>query len=114
RRAAEGRIELALCYYRQGLFDIGRTTLSQVLEELSEDSPELRGLALIRLANLERHAGRLHDALSSLIEAMPAVEVSGPWTTARCYLELASTYKDLATAEGVADYYNRAKQFYLK
>jgi len=113
-RAAEGRIELALCYYRQGLFDIGRFTLSDVLERLSDESPELRGLALIRLANLERHAGRLKDALSRLMEATPLVEVSGPWTTARCYLELASTYKDLAIAETVSSYYDQAKHFYFK
>ena len=114
RRAAEGRIELAYCYYRQGLFDIGRSTLNQVLEQLSHESTELRGLALIRLAILERHAGRLNDALSRLIEATPLVEVSGPWTTARCYLELASTYKDLAVAETGTSYYDRAKYFYFK
>lgn len=112
RRAAEGRIELALCYYRQGLFDIGRTTLTRVLDQLSEESTELRGLALIRLATLERHAGRLQDALSTLIEAMPIVQMSGPWTTARCFLELASTYKDLAIAETLPRYYDQAKHFY--
>jgi tetratricopeptide (TPR) repeat protein len=114
RRAAEGRIELALCYYRQGLFDIGRSTLTRVLDQLSEQSNELRGLALIRLATVERHAGRLKDALSRLIEATPAVEESGPWTTARCLLELASTYKDLAIAETLTSYYDRAKYSYIK
>jgi tetratricopeptide (TPR) repeat protein len=114
RRAAEGRIELALCYYRQGLFDIGRSTLTRVLDQLSEESNELRGLALIRLATLERHAGRLKDALSRLLEATPAVEESGPWTTARCFLELASTYKDLAVAETLTSYYDQAKSSYIK
>src|ERR1043165_519026 len=114
KRAAEGRIELALCYYRQGLFDIGRYTLTRVLDQLSEQSNELRGLALIRLATIERHAGRLKDALSRLIEATPAVEESGPWTTARCLLELAATYKDLAIAETLPSYYDRAKYSYIK
>jgi TolB-like protein/predicted negative regulator of RcsB-dependent stress response len=114
RQAAEGRIELAHCYYRQGLFDIGRATLIRVLEQLSDESTELRGLALIRLAMLERHAGRLKDALLRLTEAMPLVEASGPWTTARCYLELASTYKDLSIAEAVPSYYVQAKGFYFK
>jgi len=113
-RAAEGRIELALCYYRQGLFDIGRSTLTQVLDQLSEKRTELRGLALIRLATVERHAGRLKDALSRLIEATPGVEQGGPWTTARCYLELASTYKDLAVAETLNGYFDRSKYSYLK
>jgi len=114
RRAAEGRIELAHCYYRQGLFDIGRATLTRVLEQLSDESTDFRGLALIRLAMLERHSGRLKDALSRLTEAMPLVEMSGPWTTARCYLELASTYKDLSIAEGVPSYYDQAKYSYFK
>jgi tetratricopeptide (TPR) repeat protein len=114
RRAAEGRIELALSYYRQGLFDIGRSTLIRVLEQLSDESIELRGLALIRLATLERHAGRLKDALCRLIEATPLAELSGPWTTARCYLELASTYKDLEIAETERTYYDQAMHFYVK
>ena len=114
RRAAEARIELALCYYRQGLFDIGRSTLIRVLDELSDEDGELRSLALIRLASLERHAGRLKDALARLIEATPIVEVSGPWATGRCHLELASTYKDLATSEGIARYFDYANAFYSK
>ncbi len=114
RRAAEGKIELALCYYRQGLFDIGRSTLIQVLRDLSEDDWELRSLALIRLASLERHAGRLKDALARLIEAKDIVKLSGPWATGRCHLELASTYKDLAVAEENVAYFNHAKQFYYK
>ncbi|HWF89390.1 MAG TPA: winged helix-turn-helix domain-containing protein, partial [Pyrinomonadaceae bacterium] len=92
RRAAEGRIELALCYYRQGLFDAGRSILVKVLSGLNTDDAELRSLALIRLASLERHAGRLVDALDRLNEATELVEVSGPWATGRRHLELASTY----------------------
>src|SRR5689334_3578334 len=99
RRAAEGRIELALCYYRQGLFDIGRSILVQVLSGLNTDDAELRSLALIRLASLERHAGRLVDALDRLNEATELVKVSGPWATGRRHLELASTYLDLSIAE---------------
>ena len=114
RRAAEGRIELALCYYREGLFDIGRSTLIRVLDELSDENWELRSLALIRLASLERHAGRLKDALARLMEAKALVELAGPWATARCHLELASIYKDLANSEGVLHYFDYAKHFYLK
>lgn len=114
KRAAEGRIELALCYYRQGLFDIGRSTLIQVLSSLIDNDFELRGLALIRLASLERHAGRLKDALTRLLEARRFVEVSGPWGTGRCHLELASTYKDLASAENILAYFDYARFFYVK
>jgi tetratricopeptide (TPR) repeat protein len=114
KRAAEARIELALCYYRQGLFDVGRSTLIRVLNELSEEDRELRSLALIRLASLERHAGRVRDALSRLNEATAIVKLSGPWVTGRRHLELASTYKDLAIAEDDIAHFNNAKQSYYK
>ena len=113
-RAAEARIELALCYYRQGLFDLGRSTLAKVLEVLSPDESELRSLALIRLASLERHAGRLKEALSCLNAATTVAELSGPWATGRCHLELASTYKDLAVSEENVLYFDRAHESYLK
>ena len=112
--AAEGRIELALCYYRQGLFDIGRSTLIKVCSDLSDRNWELRSLTLIRLASLERHSGRLKDALAILMDATSIVKLSGPWATGRYHLELASTYKDLAIAEGIELYFEDAQRFYSK
>src|SRR5882724_519362 len=67
-RAAEGRIELAGCYYREGLFDLARATVRATIDSLPDDEQELKTVALIRLASVERHAGRLHDALNVLTE----------------------------------------------
>jgi DNA-binding winged helix-turn-helix (wHTH) protein len=101
RRAAhESRIELALCYYRQGAFDLARDTSLKVLEELVEEDYELRGIALLRLAVLERHAGRLDDALSRLSEAATLLELCGPMATGRYYIELASTIKNQRQTHG--------------
>jgi len=61
-RASEGRIELACCYYHQGAFDLARTTLHWALTDLATRDDELRGVALIRLAVVERLAGRLRGA----------------------------------------------------
>ncbi|HEY2963447.1 MAG TPA: winged helix-turn-helix domain-containing protein [Pyrinomonadaceae bacterium] len=113
RQAAEARIEVALCYYREGLFDLGRSTLMKVLDRLSPNDSDLRSLALIRLASLERHAGRLKDALGRLNEARTLVKLSGPWATGRCHLELASTYKDLAVSESSTLYSDIAEESYL-
>jgi TolB-like protein len=113
-RAAEGRIELALCYHRQGLLDIGRSTLMRVLNDLCDESVELLTLALIRLASLERQAGRLNDAFARLMQATETAELCGPWITARCHLELASTYKELGISENVAHYVAEARCLYLK
>jgi len=106
-RTAEGRIELALCYYRQGNFDLGRKTLVEVLDTLSLNDSELRCLALVRLGSLERHAGKLKDSLGRLSETN-IVESSGPWVSGRHHLELASTYKDLAIAEGKQSLFDRS------
>lgn len=114
RSAAEGRIELAHCYYREGLFDIGRSTLVRVLDDLSQEDVELRSLSLTRLASLERDSGRLKDALARLMEAATMVEEAGPWTTARWYIEIASTYKDLAVSEIMMSHFAQAKDFYFK
>lgn len=112
RRAAEGRIELALCYYRQGRFRHARSALLNVLNALSVEDSELRTLALIRLAGIERDAGRLIDALSCLHEAAEIGKESGPWATGRCHIELASTYKELAIAQEAPDHFYRAKEHY--
>ena len=59
KRAAEGRIELALCYYRQGLLDIARSTLvGRACRSTSRENSDLRSLALIRLSSLD---GMLDD-----------------------------------------------------
>jgi DNA-binding winged helix-turn-helix (wHTH) protein/Tfp pilus assembly protein PilF len=114
RRAAEARIELALCYYRQGFFDLGRSLLTNVLDSLASDDSELRSLALIRLASLLRHAGRLNQALIYLNQATSRINSLGPWASGRCYLELGSTYKDLAVSENADSYFDTAKRFYIK
>lgn len=114
RRVAEARIELALCYYRQGLFDMGRSALLRTLQEIATEDSDLRSLALIRLAILERDAGRLQDALARLTEAEKIMDRSGPWVVCRCHIEMASTYKDLAISENDKSHFDTAKAFYLK
>lgn len=111
-RAAEARLELASCYYRQGLFDLAREIVRSLLHNLLEDEQELKGLALIRLAVVEARAGRLHDALSLLNEAAPLVETSGAWTKGRFHLEFATTLKDLGIGESRNTYVDRALDHY--
>jgi signal transduction histidine kinase/ActR/RegA family two-component response regulator len=113
-RATEGRIELAWCYYRQGLFDLARTTVRSALQMVSEDETELRSVALISLSVVESHSGRLHDALALLSEAEPLVKTSGKWTKGRFHLEFATTLKDLGIAEARDSYFDRALDHYLE
>jgi hypothetical protein len=84
-----------------------------VLDELTDDCWELRSLALIRLAALERMAGRPKEALIILSEAKDIARLCGPWATGRCHLELASTYRHLALAEPLVSYFDEALSFLL-
>ena len=98
-RASEGRVELACCYFWQGLFDLARASLRSSLESIRHDEKELRSVALIRLALVEHHAGRLHDAINLLNQALPLVPQARPWIKGRFHLEFATILKDLGVAE---------------
>ncbi|HKG61910.1 MAG TPA: ATP-binding protein [Pyrinomonadaceae bacterium] len=107
-RAAEGRIELACSYYHQGAFDLARTTLHWALSELSRSDRELRAVGLIRLAVVERLAGRLRDALTLLDQAEPLVEECGDWPKGRFHLEVANTLKEIAITENFEVFFEKA------
>src|ERR1700730_560907 len=107
-RSAEGRLELGYCYYRQGLFDLAGSTLRLSLNALTDQEADLKGIALVRLATVERHASRLHDALSLLSEAARLTDSLSPWTKGRFHLEYATTLKDLGIAESKSAYFDRA------
>lgn len=98
-RASEVRMELAVCYYRQGLFDLARKILNEVISVLSPQQGELKGLALVRLAIVERHAGCFQESHELLSETKEIAEAWGPWVAARYYQELATTLRELALAE---------------
>jgi len=114
KRAIEGKIALAMCFHRQGLFDLSNSTLLKVVEELKEEDRDLRSLALMRLGSLERNAGRVKDALARLMQATHLAESCGPWVKGRCYLELASTHKDLAFSEALSPHFDHAMDCYLR
>lgn len=104
RRAAEARIELALSYYRQGMFSVSRNSLLKVLGELEPNDSELRSLALIRLGVVERHGGHIADSLSRFYEAYTYLQDGGPLLTGRYYHELGATLQAIALAEDRKDY----------
>lgn len=111
-RAAEARVELGYCYYRQGLFDLASNLLRLSLNALTAEETELKGIALVRLATIERHASRLHDALGLLTEAGRLIGSLNSWTRGRFHLEYATTLKDLGIAENRSVYFDRALTHY--
>ena len=111
-RATEGQIELACCYWRQGLFELARKLLRSALQKLSSGQRELRLIALVRLALIERHAGRLQDALALFKEAAPLLAECSVWTAGRFHQEFATALKNIGLAEGKDFYVQAALEHY--
>src|SRR6185369_14128055 len=114
RRAAEGRIELALSYYRQGLFAVSRNSFLKILGELKSEDSELRSLALIRLGVVERHAGHISDSLTRFDEAYPLIQDGGPLVSGRYYHELGSALQGIALAENRSDFLDTATHHFQR
>jgi tetratricopeptide (TPR) repeat protein len=111
--SAEARIELALCYQREGMFDLARSTFPPALEALSKGECETRRFALLRLAMVEWQAGNLDASLERLKEANEIEESASPLNNGRYHLLLATTLETLATTETRSEYLSRALEHYL-
>ena len=108
-KATEAQIELAWCYWREGAYDEARLLLRAALERLGGCSGELRAVALVRSAEVERAAGHFHDALARLFEAEPhALASNNDALKGRFHSTLASTLDVLGVADGRQDYIDRA------
>lgn len=111
-RAIEARIELGCCYYHQGLFNIAHSTLQRCVEELTAQDFELKAVALIRLAIVERHSGQLQEALDLLERASSLEKLSSAWTQGRFHTEMANTLKAFGVSGGKSHYLNYALSHY--
>jgi len=111
-REIEARIELGCCYYHQGLFDIAQSTLRSCVASIPDGDDELRAVALIRLAIVERHSGRLQEALALLEQVSSIESLTSPWTKGRYRTEMANTLKEFGVAQGRKQYFDRALSHY--
>ena len=112
KRAIEARIELGCCYYHQGLFEIAHTTLESCITSLTDEDYELKAVALIRLAIVERHSGRLHEALNLLNRVSYVEDKITPWTKGRFRTEIANTLKEFGVAERKKHHFDEALNHY--
>jgi len=71
---ADARIDLAICYWREGEFDEARVLLKLVLSSLDDTQKELKARALVTRAMLEKTAGRYVDALGLFKDAKTFVD----------------------------------------
>jgi len=73
-KAAEARVDLAICYWREGALDEARVTLRLVLNGLGEFQSEQKLRALLNSAIVEKSATRDYEALRIYREAAPEFE----------------------------------------
>ena len=112
KRAIEAKIELGCCYYHQGLFELAHSTLKACVSTLTAQDIELQAVALIRLAIVERHAGRVREALVLLGRVESLESETSHCVRGRFRAELANTLKDLGIAQGERSYFDKALSHY--
>ncbi len=111
-KATEARIELGCCFFHQGLLDIAHSTLQSCVVNLTDESYEIWAVAIIRLAIVERHMGRLHAAVTLLEQLSSNERRLSSWTKGRFRTEMANTLKEIGTAEGKKHFFDCALSHY--
>jgi CheY-like chemotaxis protein len=107
-RIAEARADLGLCYWREGAFDEARDFLRTAIAALLSDN-DLRATALIRLAIVEKTAGRFNEALSIYREVSPLVETTKDDALKGSYhTSFATLLNRVGIAEERTDYIDQA------
>lgn len=108
-KVAEAQIEIAHCYWREGAYDEARITLRNVMNRLGPENDELKVVALLRSAVVEKTATRFNDALQILNDAASLIERHGSQTLkGNFHNTCANVLKYLGTSEQRADYTDKA------
>lgn len=107
-KVAEAENELGVCYWRAGALDEARVILQEAALKLGEADAELKAKVCIRRSVVEISAGRYSDALRILGEAETVFQITPDALKGRWHAQTALTLRGLGTAEGRADYLDRA------
>ena len=75
-KVSEARVDLAICYWREGALDEARVTLRSALETLGDLESEQRLRVLLNTAIIEQVASRYNEALRIYREAAPLLDRS--------------------------------------
>jgi len=108
-KVAESRVDLAICYWREGALDEARITLQLVLNDLGEISSEQKLRALLNSAIVEKVATREQEALRIYREAAPQFEVSANHALkGKFHNSYATLLKSLGLSEKKEEYVDAA------
>lgn len=108
-RVAEARIDLAICYWREGAFDEARITLDDALLRLGDLDSEQRLRAFLNKALVETASKRYREALRLFREAAPLFDASDNHALKGKFSNVyAVVLKNLGLSERRDDYIDRA------
>ena len=112
-KVAETRVDLGICYWREGALDEARITFDDALQRLGDLESEQRLRALLNKAIVEEVSSRSREAARILFESESLFETSGKHSLrAKFHLEFATVLKNLGLAERREDYIDRALMQY--
>lgn len=108
-KSAEARVDLAICYWREGGLDEARINLRHVLDTLGNTNSEQRLRALLNSAIVEKVATREHESLRIYREAAPLFEQSSNHALkGKFHNSHATLLKTLGLAENREEYIDTA------
>ena len=108
-RVAEARVELAICYWREGALDEARVTLRLALDAVGDLESEQRLRALVSSALVEHVATRHDEALKILRESAPLFEKSSNHTLkGKFHNEFGILFKGLGLSQDREEYIDQA------
>jgi len=108
-KVAESRVDLGICYWREGALDEARITFDAALEDLGQLDSTQRLRALLNKALVEQVSSRPKEALRILSDSEPLFELSANHALkGKFHNEFATVLKDLGLAERRQDYIDRA------
>jgi tetratricopeptide (TPR) repeat protein len=108
-KAAEARVDLAICYWREGGLDEARVTLKHVLDTLGESNSEQRLRALLNSAIIEKVATRDLEALRIYKQAAQLFEESSNHALkGKFHNSYATLLKSLGLSENREEYIDNA------
>jgi len=108
-KEAEARIDLAICYWREGALDEARVTLRHVLDIVGNTQSEQRLRALLNSAIVEKDAIRDQESLRIYRQAAPQFELSSNHALrGKFHNSYATLLKSLGLAEAREEFIDEA------
>src|ERR1051325_8158629 len=108
-KIAEARVDLAVCYWREGALDEARVTLRLVLDNFQQSGSDQRLRALLNSALVEWSATRDQDALQICTDAVPLFNLStNDALKGKFHNTFGGVLKNLGIAKNREDYIDRA------